>query len=287
VAAFAGEIGGLEGAAAVVGPEQVGPDTWRIDVLSTGSALSGESKDLVGDIRALDGPDVLVGGVTASFLDQQESLAAHLPWAILIVAAVTVVALFMMTGSVLLPVKAVIMNILTLGATLGMMVFVFQDGRLTGPLGYDPNGALDLTQPILLGALAFGLSTDYAVFLLSRIKEARDAGLPNDEAVAVGLQRTGRVVTAAALLFAVAIGAFATSEIKLIKELGVGTAFAVLVDATIIRAFLVPSLMKLLGEWNWWAPGPLRRFHDRFGWSEAEPSEPAPVAGGATAGHAG
>lgn len=274
VTTYAAEIGELPGVAAVVGPELVGPDTWRIDALPSGAPLDDETKDIVVAIRDIDGPDALVAGVSAAFVDQQESLAGRLPWAIAIVAAVTIVALFLMTGSVLLPVKAVIMNLLTLGATLGLMVLIFQDGRLTGLLNYDPNGALDLTQPILLGALAFGLSTDYAVFLLSRIKEARDSGLSNDEAVAVGLQRTGRIVTAAALLFAVAIGAFAISDIKLIKELGVGTAIAVLIDATVIRAFLVPSLMKLLGNWNWWAPGPLRRFHDRFGWKEGEPPEP-------------
>ena len=198
-------------------------------------------------------------------MDQQESLAAHLPWAIAVIAATTIVALFLMTGSVILPIKAVLMNVLTLGATLGLMVWIFQDGRLEGLLSYDSSGALDLTQPILLGAMAFGLSTDYAVFLLSRIKEAHDAGMGNKESVAIGLQRTGRIVTAAALLFAVAIGAFATSEITLIKELGVGTAVAVLIDATIIQALLVPSLMALLGDWNWWAPRPLRRFHERFG----------------------
>ncbi|MGI9540037.1 MAG: MMPL family transporter, partial [Miltoncostaeaceae bacterium] len=182
-----------------------------------------------------------------------------------------IVALFMMTGSVILPIKAVIMNVLTLGATLGLLVLIFQDGRFETLLDYDSRGALDMTQPILLGAIAFGLSTDYAVFLLSRIKEARDNGAGDTDAVAIGLQRTGRIVTAAALLFAVAIGAFATSEIILIKELGVGTALAVLIDATIIRALLVPSLMALMGKWNWWAPGPLRRFHDRFGFDESEP----------------
>jgi uncharacterized membrane protein YdfJ with MMPL/SSD domain len=131
----------------------------------------------------------------------------------------------------------------------------------------------------VLVALAFGLSTDYGVFLLSRIKEARDHGAPNREAVAAGLERTGRIVTAAALLFCVAIGAFATSEIIFIKEVGIGTALAVLIDATIVRALLVPSLMEMLGRWNWWAPAPLRRLHERFGWSEG-----APVSAGARAG---
>ncbi len=132
-------------------------------------------------------------------------------------------------------------------------------------LQYTSVGAVDLTQPILIGALAFGLSTDYAVFLLSRIKEVRDAGAGEQESVAIGLQRTGRVVTAAALLFCIAIGAFATSRITIIKELGLGTALAVALDATIVRALLVPSLMALLGGWNWWAPKPLRRLYERIG----------------------
>jgi RND superfamily putative drug exporter len=168
-----------------------------------------------------------------------------------------------------LPVKALVMNVLTLSATFGILVLVFQDGRLEGLLDYRSQGALEATQPIFLFAVAFGLSTDYAVFLLSRIKEARDRGAPNREAVALGLERTGRIVTAAAILFAVAIGAFATSEIIFIKELGIGTALAVLIDATIVRALLVPSLMELLGDWNWWAPPPLARLHARFGWSHA------------------
>jgi RND superfamily putative drug exporter len=141
-----------------------------------------------------------------------------------------------------------------------MLVYVFQDGRLEGLLGYRSQGALDLTQPVLLIAIAFGLATDYGVFLLSRIKEAHDAGLPNREAVALGLERTGRVVTSAALLFCVAVGAFASSSILLVKELGLGIAFAVAVDASLVRALLVPSLMALLGDWNWWLPAPLRRF---------------------------
>jgi RND superfamily putative drug exporter len=158
--------------------------------------------------------------------------------------------------------------VLSLSATLGFLVLVFQDGRFEGLLGYVSQAALNLTQPILVGTIAFALSTDYAIFLLTRIKEARESGLSDTESIAVGIQRTGRIVTAAALMLAVAMGAFVTSKIILIKELGLGVAFAVLLDATIVRALLVPSLMKLLGGWNWWAPGPLRRFHERFGLHE-------------------
>jgi RND superfamily putative drug exporter len=272
--AYAAELGALPGVVAVTPPAVAGESTWRLDVFSAEEGLAPETQALVRDIRSAESPyPVLVGGLSASFVDQKDSIAAHLPWAIALIASTTIIALFVMTGSVLLPIKAVLMNLLTLGATLGILVWVFQDGRLEGLLSYDSVGALDLTQPILLGAMAFGLSTDYAVFLLSRIKEAHDAGADTSDAVALGLQRTGRIVTAAALLFAIAIGAFATSRITLIKELGVGTALAVLIDATIIRALLVPSLMALLGKWNWWAPAPLRRLHDRIGFSESGPVE--------------
>jgi RND superfamily putative drug exporter len=160
------------------------------------------------------------------------------------------------------------MNALNLSAVFGILVLVFQHGNLEGLLGYHGNGALDATQPIVLLAIGFGLATDYGVFLLSRIKEVHDAGAPNSEAVATGLERTGRIVTAAALLFAVAVGAFATSQIEFIKELGLGAALAVLIDASVIRALLVPSLMGLLGSANWWAPRPLRRVYERFGWRD-------------------
>jgi RND superfamily putative drug exporter len=151
-----------------------------------------------------------------------------------------------------LPFKALVMNVLTLSATFGILVFVFQDGRLEGLLHYRSQGALQLTQPVVLFAIAFGLVTDYGIFLLTRIKEAWDSGLPNREAVAVGLERTGRIITAAALLFCIAVGSFATSQIIILKEVGVGIALAVLIDATIVRALLVPSLMAILGRWNWW-----------------------------------
>jgi RND superfamily putative drug exporter len=181
---------------------------------------------------------------------------------------------------VVLPIKALLMNLLTVSAAMGLLVLIFQDGRLEGLLDFTSPGALDTTQPLVLFAMAFGLSTDYGVFLLSRIKEARDGGASDSDAVAIGLQRTGRIVTAASLLFAVAIGAFATSRIIFIKEVGVGTAAAVLIDASIMRALLVPSLMQLLGRWNWWAPRPLRRLHDRFGLGEAPPARTAGVAAG-------
>jgi len=201
----------------------------------------------------------------AAFADEKSSLADHLPLAILLIFVTTVLILFLMTGSIILPLKALVMNLLTVSAAFGFLVFVFQDGRLRWLLGYPAAIGIDFTQPILLFAVAFALSTDYGVFLLSRIKEAHDAGEPNVEAVALGLQRTGRVVTAAALLFCAAVWTFATSRIVFVKQLGTGIGVAVLVDATFVRALLVPSLMRLLGDWNWWAPRRLRDLHRRTG----------------------
>ena len=284
-AALVARIGRLADVAAVAPPQPAGPTNSLIAVAPAQPALSEPTKRLVREVRALHEPYYTgVAGETASFLDLEHSLASHLPAVLAVVIAATLIVLFLMTGSVVLPLKAVLMNALSLSATFGILVLIFQDGNLEGLLSYHSLGALDATQPILLFAIAFGLATDYGVFLLSRIKEARDAGAPNSEAVAIGLERTGRIVTAAAMLFAVAVLAFATSQIVFIKELGVGTAIAVLIDASIVRALLVPSLMELLGERNWWAPRPLRRLHERIGFREAgAPRRGAPVGGPAAA----
>jgi RND superfamily putative drug exporter len=267
--AYARDLEQIQGVASVSRPEQAG-GYWLIDVVPEEAALSDSAKQMVRDVRGLEpGFPVQVGGETAEFLDQQTSLGDSLPLALAILTTTTLLILFAMTGSVVLPVKALVMNLLTLSAAFGLLVLIFQDGRLEGLLAYDSQGALEATQPVLLFCAAFGLSTDYGVFLLTRIKEARDSGLGERESVAVGLERTGRIVTYAALLFCIAIGAFATSEVIFIKEVGVGTALAVLIDAFIVRALLVPSLMALLGRWNWWAPRPLARLHSRFGLSEA------------------
>lgn len=268
----ASAIRGMPGVVAVNAELARGRDrVAALDVLTNLPPLSDAARTLVDSIRGLPvTPPLLVGGATASFSDLQSSLLGHLPLAVVIVAVVTVLVLFAMTGSVVLPVKAVLMNGLSLAAAFGALVLIFQDGNLTGLLRYTSQGALESTQPILLFAIAFGLSTDYGVFLLTRIKEGHDAGMSTGEAVATGLERTGRIVTAAALLFCIAIGAFATSSIVFIKEVGVGTALAVLIDATIVRALLVPSLMALLGRWNWWAPRPLRALHHRLGLDRLE-----------------
>jgi RND superfamily putative drug exporter len=268
-AAFAARLRTLPGAAAVSQPVRAGTGLYEINVISKASGLASTSKDLVRDIRQTAAPfSYEVGGLTAGFLDQQTSLKDHIPLALAILVLITLVVLFLMTGSVVLPIKAIIMNTLSLSAAFGLLVLIFQDGRLEGLLSYTSKGALESTQPILLFAIAFGLSTDYGVLLLGRIKEAHDSGIENREAVALGVERTGRLITAAALLFCVAIGAFATSQIVFIKEIGVGTALAVLIDASIVRALLVPSLMDLLGDANWWAPRPLARLHARLGLSE-------------------
>lgn len=267
---YAGDLRGLSGAAAVTPAEYLGGGYWRVDVISKTRYLDDRSQDLVRDIRNVETPlTTYVGGDSASFLDTQDSLASHLPYALLVLSVTTLVLLFLMTGSVILPFKTLLMNFLTVSAVFGLLVWIFQDGRLESVLRYVSQGALNSTQPLLIGAVVFALSTDYGVFLLTRIKEAHDAGASNDEAVARGVERTGRIVTAAALLFCVAIGAFASSKIVFIKEVGVGIALGVIIDATIVRGLLVPSLMKLLGDWNWWAPRRLRRVYERIGLSES------------------
>ncbi len=270
---YLADVRAVPGVVSVSEPRAAADGLTLAEAVTRDTALTDASQHALREMRGLDPPfEVLTRGSTASFVDLKESLVDHLPLALIVLMGLTFTALFLMTGSVVLPLKALVMNLLTMSAAFGALVLVFQDGRLEGLLDYTSQGALEATQPIFLFAVAFGLSTDYAVFLISRIKEARDSGLPNREAVAVGLERTGRIVTAAALLFSIAVGAFAMSEIVFIKQLGIGTALAVLIDATIVRALLVPSLMQLLGDWNWWAPRPLRRLYGRIGLRERAPA---------------
>ena len=197
----------------------------------------------------------------------------------------TFVVLFLMFGSILVPVKAVVLNLLSLTATFGAMVWVFQDGHLSGLLGFTATGTIVITLPVLMFCIAFGLSMDYEVFLLSRIKEEHDKHGDNERSVAVGLERTGRIVTSAAVLIAVVFAAITTSGVSMMKLFGIGLTMAVLADAFLIRATLVPAFMRLAGSANWWAPRPLRRIYERFGFSDhvdldepAEPNrEPEPV----------
>jgi putative drug exporter of the RND superfamily len=246
-----------------------------VDLVPAGTSQGASATALVERIRSQPQTfDIQVGGPAAELIDVKAKLSARLPLAAAVVVLATLVLLFMMTGSIVVPIKAVLMNILSLGASFGALVWIFQDGHLSGVLGFDSVGALDLWMPVLILIFAFGLSMDYEVFLLSRIKEVHDQTGDNDLAVAVGLQRSGRIITSAAALIVVVFAGFATGEVLAVKQLGVGLAIAVIVDATIVRMLLVPATMKLLGERNWWAPAPLRRFHNRHGLHEA-PSAPA------------
>jgi putative drug exporter of the RND superfamily len=279
--AFARWIDDVSTSAGVVGASTrpgTPAGTTVVDLVPEGTSQGGPATALVERIRE-DSPsfDVRVGGPAAELADVKAKLGARLPLAAGVVCLATLVLLFLMTGSIIVPIKAVLMNILSLGASFGALVWIFQEGHLSGPLAFDSVGALDLWMPVLILIFAFGLSMDYEVFLLSRIKEVHDETGDNDLAVAVGLQRSGRIITSAAALIVVVFAGFAAGEVLAIKQLGVGLAIAVIVDATIVRMLLVPATMKLLGERNWWAPAPLRRFHDRFGLHEA-PSTPAPAA---------
>ncbi|WP_320671575.1 MMPL family transporter [Patulibacter defluvii] len=284
VAAYATALRGAKGVTAVAPPRSLGRDTWQIDVRAAGSAISDPALRTVEAVRAVPAPfPRAVGGEAASLHDQRAAVSRMLPLGIGLLLATTLSILWLMTGSVVLPIKALLMNLLTTAAATGMLVWIFQDGRLEGLLGYRSQGGIEQTDFLVMVAIVFGLSTDYGVFLLTRIKEARDARPPGPDrdrqAVAVGIQRTGGIVTAAALLLAVALGAFLTSKVVFLQEMGGGAAFAVLLDAFVVRTLLVPSLMALLGDWNWWSPGPLRRLHDRIGLDERMPEALAAATG--------
>jgi uncharacterized membrane protein YdfJ with MMPL/SSD domain len=278
VTALAARIRALPHVSAVAPAQPAGRKLSLIEVAPSTPTYGAASRQLVNDVRSLRTPFYLgVAGDTAGYVDLEHSLGTHLPFVLALIVASTLVVLFLMTGSLVLGIKAVLMNALSLSAVFGILVLIFQHGHLQGLLSYRSTGALDATQPILLFAVAFGLATDYGVFLISRIKEAHDSGMPDKQAIAIGLERTGRIVTAAALLFSVAIGAFVTSHLVFIKELGLGIALAVLIDAFVIRGLLVPSLMALLGKWNWWAPAFLHRLYART--SSASQGQGQPVIG--------
>jgi RND superfamily putative drug exporter len=264
-------LGGVaEGAPFARAPGQIAFANFAL----TEPALHAGAQDSVHAIRDLSPPaasTTLVSGNTAGFIDQKQSLIEHAPLVVGIIALTTLILLFLLTGSVLLPIKTLLMNSLTLGATLGILVLAFQDGWLDSPLDYTGPAAIEVTSLVFLFAVIFGLATDYAVLVISRIKEQHDLGADNEEAVAIGIGRTGRVITAAALAIAIVFLAFGVSTVFFVKQIAIGMAFGVMIDATIVRALLVPSLMRLLGEWNWWAPRPLRRIYLRLGISESEP----------------
>jgi RND superfamily putative drug exporter len=279
VAGYLRRVARLPGVASVEPRQGTPPQITVLDVVPNGTSEGPVATRLVERVRALERP--VAAGVTgpAAFLvDYRDSLTGRLPYALGLIGLATFALLFLMTGSVVVPVKATVMNVLSLGASFGALVWVFQDGHLSGPLGFDAPGMIDITVPVLIFVFAFGLSMDYEVFLLARIKEAWDETGDNDRAVALGLQRTGRIVTSAAALIVIVFLGFAAGELLTIKEVGLGMAIAVVLDATVVRMLLVPATMKLMGRWNWWAPPALRRLHDRYGLIERLP--PArPLAG--------
>jgi RND superfamily putative drug exporter len=248
------------------------PASTYLSVVPDVEPLSDEGEALVRTIRDVEPAfavgDRLVGGQSAQLVDSKASLFGDLPVALAIIAVITFVLLFLMFGSVVVPIKALVLNMLSLSATFGAMVWVFQDGHGSGFLNFTPTGALTATIPVLMFCVAFGMSMDYEVFLLSRIKEEHDHGADNVQSVARGLEKTGRIVTAAAVLISVVFLAFATSEVSFIKLFGIGLTLAVLLDAFVIRGTLVPAFMRLAGEANWWSPRWMRGIYERFGISE-------------------
>jgi RND superfamily putative drug exporter len=255
-------------------PRYLGGDSWQVEATPAGEAIAPPAQRAIARMRAIPSCSgcsaVEVGGAGAEFTDQRAAIARSLPYAVAILAAGTLIVLWLMTGSVVLPLMALVMNALTVGAATGLLVLVFQDGRLQGVLDYSSQRGIEQSNYLVLAAIAFALSTDYGVFLLTRIKEAKDRGRSPRESIALGVQRTGRIVTAAAVLLAVAIGAFATSNVVFLKEIGVGAVAAVLLDAFVVRTLLVPALMGLLGRAAWYSPRQLRKLHVRLA-----PREPA------------
>ena len=289
VLAYAEEISLLPGVERVTTPTDVvvdgavvapnsDPATWttgdavRLEAISSVRPIDPEGAALVADIRALPSPaqETLIGGTAATWDDATSSVLDRIWIVLLWLALTTLVILFLFTGSVLIPIKAFVLNLLSLGATLGVLVWVFQNGYLQWLTGdYTVTGTVDLPTLVLIGVIAFALSMDYEVFMLSRIKEEHDSGMDTADAVAFGLQRTGRIITAAALLIAIVFASFLTSSATNIKQLGLGVTVAILLDATVVRALLVPAFMRIAGSANWWAPGPLKRLHARIGLREA------------------
>jgi RND superfamily putative drug exporter len=264
---LADDVAAMDGVELVPPPRAVSDQYSVINVFMVDSDPgSAEAKAVVASVRA-DRPDypIWVTGQTAALVDFTDALAAQLPYAIAVVVLATFVLLFLLTGSILVPIKALLINVVSLGASLGVLVWVFQDGHGESLLGFKSTGGIETIIPILVVALGFGLAMDYEVFLLSRIKEFRDQGMTNNEAVVAGLQRSGRIITSAALIVVLVFSGFVAGELLVIKQTGVALAVAVTVDATLVRCLLVPATMTLLGEWNWWAPAPLRRLHNRLG----------------------
>ncbi len=276
VAAYAARLGHQPGVAAVSIEHGLRGNVSAIDLTPAGSVQGSTAQHLVQALRAhRPGFRTWVTGQAAFLADFKAEIAQRLPWALALIGAATFALLFLMTGSVLIPVKALVMNVVSLGATFGALVWIFQDGHLSSLLGFTAIGAIEAWVPVIVFTFAFGLSMDYEVFLLSRIKEAYEECGDTDRAVADGLQRSGRIITCAAFGIMIVFLGFAAGQTLGIKEMGLALAIAVAVDATLVRCVLVPATMTLLGRANWWAPGPLRRLHGRLGLHEL-PAQPVP-----------
>ncbi|RYV52905.1 MMPL family transporter [Pengzhenrongella frigida] len=263
--AWSAELATLDNVASVEAPIPLGSDVLigiRPDTLDAGSKIA---RDVVLEVRDLDpGFQTLVGGQAAGQIDFADALVDRAPWAAGIVILATFVLLFLMTGSVVIPIKALLTNVLSLAASLGVLVWVFQDGNLSGVLGFISTGGIETYVVALVIAFAFGLAMDYEVFLLSRIKELHDAGYSNNDSVRLGLQRSGRIITSAATIIVVVFTGFVFGELLVIKEVGFSLAVAVFIDATLVRLLLVPATMTLLGSWNWWAPTFMTRIYEKL-----------------------
>ncbi|MEV0473053.1 MMPL family transporter, partial [Streptomyces prunicolor] len=249
-------------------------DAQQINVVSTLTPKSDEAQSLVRDVRAVappTGTHPLVGGVDAVLVDSKHSVGSRLPLAVALVALTTFLLLFLFTGSVVQPLRALLLNMVSLGATLGVMTWIFQDGHLSSLLGFTAQ-PMDVSMTVLMFCIAFGLSMDYEVFVTSRIKELHDQGEDSESAVTNGLGHTGRIVTAAACLLAVSFFAFGTAKLSFMQLFGLGSGLAILIDAVAVRGILVPAAMRVLGRSAWYAPGFLRKFHQRFGLSEGGPT---------------
>ncbi|NCV80135.1 MAG: multidrug RND transporter, partial [Actinobacteria bacterium] len=261
ISSYAEKVKSVPGIVAIIPPVTYGKDV-RVVAYQSMLPRTPEAQKLIHTIRDIPAPDgTLIGGVAADYTDSQDGISATLPWALGWIILSVLVLIFIFTGSIILPIKAVILNILSLGATMGALTWVFIDGHMQWLIGsFTLTGTLDTSIVILIAVVVFGLSMDYELFLLSRIREEHLAGKSNIESVATGLQRSARIITAAAVLLAVVFAAFVTSGVTSIKSMGFGVALAVILDATIVRALLVPALMRLFGERNWWAPKWMQRF---------------------------
>jgi putative drug exporter of the RND superfamily len=274
VAAYAAGLAHHRGVASIAIERGLHGNVSAIDIVPAGSAQSATAQQLVHDLRThRPAFRTWITGSAASLIDFKHRITSRLPAATALITLATFVLLFLMTGSVLIPIKAVLMNTLSLGAVFGALVWIFQDGHLAGLLGFQPFGAIELWVPVVVFVFAFGLSMDYEVFLLSRIKEAYDESGDTNDAVATGLQRSGRIITSAAFAVVIVFLGFAAGHSLGIKEFGLALAIAVTIDATLVRIILVPATMTLLGRANWWAPRPLQRVHQRLGLRET----PAPI----------